>query len=57
MICSNCGKEINDGSKFCIFCGGSQQTAAPVEATPVAPVAPVEAAPVAPVAPVEAAPV
>ena len=62
MICSNCGKEISDGSKFCGFCGGAQQAAAPVapvEAAPVAePAAPVEAAPVAePVAPVEAAPV
>lgn len=22
MICKNCGKEINDDSKFCNFCGG-----------------------------------
>ena len=61
MICSNCGKEISDGSKFCGFCG-AQQAAAPVAPVEAAPVAPVEAAPVAPVeaapaAPVEAAPV
>lgn len=27
MICSNCGKEIGDGSKFCGFCGSPQQVA------------------------------
>ncbi len=54
MICSNCGKEISDESKFCGFCGGAQQAAAPV----AEPAAPVEAAPVAePEAPAEAAPV
>ncbi len=67
MICSKCGKEIADGSKFCGFCGASTMPAAPVnpaapipEATPVAPVMPAPAAPVpeaVPVAPMaEAAP-
>lgn len=31
MKCIHCGKEIDNGSRFCIFCGGSQQ------AVPVAP--------------------
>ena len=55
MICSKCGKEIADGSKFCGFCGASTMPAAPVnpaapipEATPVAPIP--EAVPVAPMA-------
>ena len=26
MICSNCGKEIPDGSPFCKFCGATQAT-------------------------------
>lgn len=67
MICSKCGKEIADGSKFCGFCGASTMPAAPVnpaapipEATPVAPVMPAPAAPVpeaVPVAPVPETPV
>lgn len=35
MICKNCGKEIEENTKFCIFCGANQQ------AEPAAP-APVE---------------
>ncbi len=26
MFCSKCGKELNDGSKFCPYCGSSLQT-------------------------------
>ena len=29
MYCSNCGKQIADGSKFCPECGASQTGAAP----------------------------
>jgi TM2 domain-containing membrane protein YozV len=25
MFCKNCGKEIADGTKFCSFCGASQE--------------------------------
>lgn len=53
MICSKCGKEIADGSKFCGFCGASTMPAAPV--SPAAPVP--EATPVAPVMPATASPV
>lgn len=28
MYCRNCGKELPDGSKFCTFCGTSQEAAA-----------------------------
>lgn len=28
MYCRNCGKELPDGSKFCTFCGTSQEVAA-----------------------------
>lgn len=37
MKCQNCGQEINDGAKFCTYCGN--QT---VPATPVAPAAPAQ---------------
>jgi tetratricopeptide (TPR) repeat protein len=38
MFCSNCGKQINDGSKFCQFCGANaageaQQQQAPNDAS------------------------
>ena len=67
MFCKQCGKEINNTSKFCPFCGTPvtvmpapaaapvPEEKTPVEASPVAET-PVEAAPVAE-APVEAAPV
>lgn len=40
MKCIHCGKEIDQTSRFCIFCGGSQQVtpAAPPKAVPAAPV-------------------
>lgn len=28
MFCKNCGKEIQDGTKFCPFCGGKQDSGA-----------------------------
>ena len=27
MLCSTCGKQINDGAKFCEFCGATQAPA------------------------------
>ena len=29
MFCNNCGKEINEGTKFCNHCGASQEASAP----------------------------
>lgn len=29
MFCKNCGKEINEGTKFCNHCGASQEASAP----------------------------
>ncbi len=29
MFCNNCGKEINEGTKFCNHCGASQEAVAP----------------------------
>lgn len=26
MVCPNCGKEIKDGAKFCVYCGSSLET-------------------------------
>lgn len=38
MFCANCGKQIKDGSKFCVYCGAAQgETPAPV--TPPTPAA------------------
>ncbi|MBR2044156.1 MAG: zinc ribbon domain-containing protein [Clostridia bacterium] len=58
MICSKCGVEVQEGTKFCVACGNPVEVAEAVPVAPVeAPVAPVEAPvapPVAPVAPVEA---
>ena len=50
MFCMNCGKEIEDGSKFCPYCGSAQAVAAvTAEETVELPVEePVEAAPEAP---------
>ncbi|MCR4598790.1 MAG: zinc ribbon domain-containing protein [Acetatifactor sp.] len=71
MFCSNCGKEIPDGAKFCGFCGTPTEAAEPakeevkasepVVETPAAPVAeapavPAAEAPAAPVAEAPAAP-
>ena len=57
MLCKVCNKEIADGSKFCMFCGSSQEVQQPaVPEAPVAPEAPVfQEAPVVPFVP--AAPV
>ena len=54
MFCRNCGKQLNDGQRFCPNCG--QQLAAPAPVQPVAP-APVQPAAPAPVQPVAPAPV
>lgn len=45
MICSKCGANVEDGSKFCVACGN--QLEAPEAQTPEVPV--VEEVPVAPV--------
>ena len=41
MFCTNCGKNMRDGSKFCPYCGSSVK-ASGAEAAPVAPVQAVE---------------
>lgn len=40
MICSNCQKEIADGSNFCYNCGSKQAAAAQAASTPPPPYAP-----------------
>ncbi|MBQ2101685.1 MAG: zinc ribbon domain-containing protein, partial [Lachnospiraceae bacterium] len=69
MFCSNCGKEIPDGAKFCGFCGTPTEAAEPakeevkapepVVETPAVPAAEAPATPVAeaPAAPAAEAPV
>ncbi len=62
MFCSNCGKKLLDGTKFCTACGTKviyeepttepAPAPAPVETTPIAPVAPVEPEPAPAPAPV-----
>lgn len=43
MFCSNCGKQITDGSKFCDECGAPQDTAPVVQSVqPTQPIAPVQ---------------
>ena len=39
MFCIHCGKQLEDGSRFCQYCGNAQtpQQAAPAPAAPVAP--------------------
>ncbi len=32
MICKNCGKELEEGSTFCIYCGAKQEEPVPVAA-------------------------
>ncbi len=52
MFCSNCGKKLLDGTKFCTACGTKVIYDEPVvEVAPVSPVAPVEPAPVVEPAP------
>lgn len=31
MYCKHCGKEIEDGSKFCNYCGGEQESQEPIQ--------------------------
>ena len=58
MFCRNCGKQLNDGQRFCPNCGQPQQAApAPVQPVAPAPVQPVAPAPVQPVAPAPVQPV
>lgn len=49
MFCANCGKQIKDGAKFCLYCGASQGAApAPVAPPPrVAVQPPIQPQPVA----------
>ena len=47
MFCTNCGNQLPDGTRFCIFCGTAQ------ESIPVAAPAPVAEAPAAPQPPVQ----
>lgn len=35
MFCTNCGKEIPDGSKFCTSCGSKIENAQPTASVPV----------------------
>ena len=42
MICTHCGNQLPDGTRFCVFCGTAQESQpvaapAPVEETPVVP--------------------
>ena len=37
MYCTNCGKEVRDGAKFCSHCGFALQKPAPVEEKPAPP--------------------
>lgn len=34
MYCTKCGKQLEDGTKFCIFCGTKQEEAAPAYEAP-----------------------
>ncbi|MBQ4081981.1 MAG: zinc ribbon domain-containing protein, partial [Clostridia bacterium] len=57
MICSQCGKTLPDGSRFCDACGAPQAVetapvAAPVAAVPETPAQPVYQQPAAPAQPV-----
>lgn len=45
MYCIKCGKQLQDGTKFCIFCGSKQEEAAPAYTSP-APETPEPSAPV-----------
>jgi hypothetical protein len=36
MICPNCKKEIQDGSKFCVYCGSNIENAKPINSVKVA---------------------
>lgn len=47
MFCTNCGNQLPDGTRFCIFCGTAQ------ESIPVAAPAPVAEVPAAPQPPVQ----
>lgn len=51
MFCRNCGKQLNDGQRFCPNCGQQLAVPAPVQPVAPAPVQPVAPAPVQPVAP------
>lgn len=56
MFCTNCGKQLADGAKFCIYCGTPQNSAPEPDVTgtvSVAPEAP-QVAPIEPVAPNQA---
>ena len=61
MFCANCGKQIKDGSKFCLYCGAAQGET-PVPVTPATPAAavpprvPVSQPPVAVQQPAQLAP-
>ena len=39
MFCLKCGKQLADGSKFCLYCGQPMDASAAAPAAPVAPVA------------------
>lgn len=54
MFCKNCGGEMENGSRFCPYCGDKVASAAPVIEEPAAPVIEEPAAPVqTPAAPVQ----
>lgn len=50
MFCMHCGKQLEDGSRFCMYCGGAQETApvVPPSQTPLDPQDAMYAAPVNP---------
>lgn len=42
MFCTNCGNQLPEGTRFCVFCGTAQQTAPAADPVTEAPVPPVE---------------
>lgn len=41
MYCTNCGKEIAEGSKFCTYCGAKVQQSPEPPVSPITPINPI----------------